>query len=217
MRSSRIFFASASASSAPASARINSRPLLVDAHAPFLSKIRSWLSPATTSGSLTLNTIDLSDRQGQGHGNVVVLRIENSEKRGSISGNMMLQLAEHIDALEKHEPTGIILAGTGPFFSSGLDLNMAKGLMNTSAMGAEMCAFMTDALNRLRASQAISVCVLNAPTLGGGMELVTATDFRIMRTSSSGDEGVPFVQSVHAKIGAAPGWGGGHAVNQHRW
>ena len=196
--------------SAVVSISARAQPLLTDAHAPFLAKIRDWLSPSTTSGSLSLSAIKLtpdSEHTTKRNGHVVVLRIENEDKRGSISGNMMLQLAEHIDSLEQHEPTAIIMAGTGKFFSSGLDLNMAKGLVNTPEIGAEMCSFMTDALNRLRASSAISVCVLNAPALGGGMELITSTDFRIMR-EAEGDVDVPFVQSVHAKIGAAPGWGG---------
>eukprot|EP00605_Chrysophyceae_sp_TOSAG23-4_P002506 GSChrysophyteH1.ASY1.ANO1.2769.1 assembled CDS len=136
----------------------------------------------------------------------------------------MLQLAMHVDNLELEDedsqPTGIIIASTGDFFSSGLDLNLAKGLINTPEMGASMCSFMTDALNRIRSSNAISVCVISAPAIGGGMELVTTTDFRVMRTDApvtkDDDEEelrptvwpAPFIQSVHARIGAAPGWGG---------
>ena len=39
--------------------------------------------------------------------------------------------------------------------------------------------------------------------MGGGAELSTCTDFRIMRNSPSA-----YIKFVHARIGAAPGWGG---------
>ena len=68
---------------------------------------------------------------------------------------------------------------------------------------------MTDALNRLRGNPAISVSVVNSPALGGGMELITATDYRVMRGLDEKLEmPLPFIQSVHARIGASPGWGG---------
>ena len=43
--------------------------------------------------------------------------------------------------------------------------------------------------------------MINGPALGGGSELMTCTDFRLIYDSS-------FIQFVHSKIGAAPGWGG---------
>ena len=39
--------------------------------------------------------------------------------------------------------------------------------------------------------------------MGGGAELSTCTDFRIMMNSPSA-----YIKFVHARIGAAPGWGG---------
>lgn len=66
-----------------------------------------------------------------------------------------------------------------------------------------MSNFMTDALNTLRQCGLVSVCVINGPALGGGAELSTTCDFRVIANSSKS-----FVQFVHAKIGASPGWGG---------
>jgi ethylmalonyl-CoA/methylmalonyl-CoA decarboxylase len=195
------------------SARVCTEPLQQE-HAAFLSKVDSWLTDSTKSGSITLNRHTANE-------NVAILRINNPSKRGSISGNMMLDLAKHVDTLEQERPTAVIFASTGPFFSSGLDLNLAKGLVNTPEMGLSMCNFMTDALNRIRSNNSISVCVINSPALGGGMELITATDFRIMRGTPTDIEAAeedvtkddcPFIQSVHAKIGASPGWGGGQRL-----
>ena len=65
-----------------------------------------------------------------------------------------------------------------------------------------MCDFMSDALNKIRGCSAVSVCVINGPAVGGGSEIVSCTDFRIMS-----DADTAFIKSVHAKIGALPGWG----------
>ena len=105
-------------------------------HAVFLGKVQSWLTEDTKSGSLSLSKHPADDR-------VAVLQIDNPSKRGSISGNMMLELAAHIDTLESEwQPTAVIFASHGPFFSSGLDLNLAKGLINTPEMGAEVRTMM---------------------------------------------------------------------------
>ena len=63
-----------------------------------------------------------------------------------------------------------------------------------------MSLFMTEALNRIHNSPFISVSVISGPALGGGAELCTCTDFRVMSESA-------YVCFVHAKLGASPGWG----------
>jgi enoyl-CoA hydratase/carnithine racemase len=172
---------------------------LLDAHSSFLSVLRSHDAKMSSKGNVTLQIRQAGEQR------VAVLKILNESKRGSIDANMMLQLAEAVDSLESETepPVGLVLASHSNFFCSGLDLHLAKNCINTPAMGADMCAFMTDALNRLRNSPCISVTVISGPAIGGGSELVLCTDFRIMRSHPEN-----FVQSVHARIGAAPGWGG---------
>lgn len=155
--------------------------------------------------------------QSHGSGDFVVYEysgfieivINNPTRRNAISGRMMNQFAgivDHITTLQETDNSlvGLIIRGTGTeAFCAGADLNLAKEVVNTPVKGGLMSAFMTDALNRLRQSNLISVCCLNGPALGGGAELATTADFRIMPA----DEKV-FIQFVHAKIGASPGWGG---------
>lgn len=113
---------------------------------------------------------------------------------------------------------GIVLHGTGnKAFSSGADFKLVKTIINTPEKGRLMCEFMTDALERIRRLSLISVCVLNGSALGGGSELITATDYRLMVTNQTDNSDYRIVNSakndffiryVHATIGASPGWGG---------
>ncbi len=141
------------------------------------------------------------------HDRFAELIINNPTKRNAISGRMMLQFAQIIDDLVpvsssgiSDDRVGVILRGSGrDAFSAGADLNLVKDIVNTPQKGGLMSMFMTDALNRLYQSPLISVCVLNGPALGGGAELTTSCDFRIMPADNK-----VYVQFVHAKIGASP-------------
>jgi ethylmalonyl-CoA/methylmalonyl-CoA decarboxylase len=136
--------------------------------------------------------------------------IDNQTKRNSITGKMMFKLAHIVDDLVNDQNCGqgpmvaVVITGAGTeAFCSGADLTLAKEVLDTPAKGGLMSAFMTDALTRLRQSGLISLCSLNGPALGGGAEIATTCDFRIMPQDTS-----TYVQFVHAKIGACPGWGG---------
>ena len=175
---------------------------LVHKHAQFLEML-SGFDAAVPAGSLNLH-ID-----GNGFAE---LELDNVDKRGSMSATMMLQLAAHVDELTLDEGniTGLALRSRGKIFCSGLDLNLAKGLISTPERGGMMYDFMTDALNRIKQSPMVSVTVLQGSAIGGGLELATSTDYRVVvQKQSEVKEGKgPYIQSVHAKIGAAPGWGG---------
>lgn len=146
-------------------------------------------------------------------GKVVSISLNNPDKRNAISGKMMFELAIIIDTITDpsnlKDLVGLVLRGCGDeAFSAGADFSLVKNYVNSPSLGLLMGSFMTDALNRIRQCGLISVCVINGSALGGGAEITTACDFRIMRRPDSSSEKAPFVQFVHAKIGASPGWGG---------
>ena len=167
---------------------------LVHRHGKFLELISGFGG----SGSISLSLDDA------GYGELV---LDNAEKKGSMSAPMMLDLAANIDTLTHDEEgvTGLALRSTGSIFCAGLDLKLAKGLIDTGDKGAMMYNFMCDALWRLRSAPFVSVACLQGHAIGGGLELATATDYRIIVKKSDHE---PYLQSVHAKIGATPGWGG---------
>jgi ethylmalonyl-CoA/methylmalonyl-CoA decarboxylase len=165
---------------------------LTENHADFLSLVGEQ-----GNGSVLLDVI----------GNVALLSIENSSKRNAISGKIMHKLAHIVDyqmPLLPASVVAIVLRGAGnEAFCAGADFSLVKSLVNTPEKGVQMARFMTETLNRIRQSGLISVCVINGPALGGGAEITTACDFRLMV-----DREQNFIQFVHAKIGASPGWGG---------
>eukprot|EP01031_Cornospumella_fuschlensis_P035896 gene35896-43540_t len=129
---------------------------------------------------------------------------------------MMKDIAEIVDHLTLSEDmkssdcVAVILRSTGDdIFSSGADFGLASAVINSPDNGLLMSRFMTNALNRLRSSGYISVCAVTGSALGGGAELITTTDFRIMSSAKN-----HFVQFIHAKLGASPGWGGARRLTE---
>jgi len=174
------------------------KPPVLELHSQFVSLLRRH-APAAT-GKVVAKRVH--------GGKVNEIVFDNDNKRGAMDAAMMLQLGEIVDDLTQlphdEQTGGLVLRGTGVSFCAGLDLDLAKAALNSSEKGVLMSDYMTDVLNRIRDSSYVSVCVINGPAVGGGMELITATDYRLMIDSKRCK-----IQSVHARIGASPGWGGG--------
>ncbi|KAM4695246.1 ethylmalonyl-CoA decarboxylase isoform 2-T3 [Discoglossus pictus] len=114
---------------------------------------------------------------------------------------MMIDLEEHICDLEKwHNGKGIIVYGAENNFCSGSDLNAVKAISNPQD-GMMMCMLMQNTLTRLQRLPLISVALVQGKALGGGAELCTACDFRLMTETSE-------IRFVHKHMGLVPGWGG---------
>lgn len=149
-------------------------------------------------GQVTLNQIN--DK-------VAEVIISNPLKRNALSGKMIYELASILTDLMSPKYSniiGVILRGSEdpkPAFCAGLDFNLAKEVINTHERGLAMCDMMTDLFTRFKMSQLISIAYVHGPALGGGAELTTGCDIRIMTPSST-------IGFVHAKVGASPGFGG---------
>ena len=159
-------------------------------HQKFLSMVKHQ-----GEGKIYMNRLDC---------NVAEIVIDNPLKRGAISGKMMNDLARIVDELLEsgNEPIGLLLRGTSNSFCAGADFNLAASLLTAREGAIRMNNFMNYVLNSIRNSSMISVCMINGPALGGGAELTTTCDYRIIWTNAK-------VCFVHAKVGASPGWGGG--------
>ncbi|XP_076189673.1 ethylmalonyl-CoA decarboxylase isoform X2 [Aptenodytes patagonicus] len=114
---------------------------------------------------------------------------------------MMLELQERVTELENwKDGKGLIIHGAGNTFCSGSDLNAVKAISN-SQDGMNMCMFMQNTLTRLMRLPLISVALVQGKAVGGGAELTTACDFRLMTPGSE-------IRFVHKHMGLVPGWGG---------
>ncbi|MBN3305750.1 ECHD1 decarboxylase, partial [Amia calva] len=119
----------------------------------------------------------------------------------AFTGTMMIELEDRVDQLEEWtEGKGLIVQGADNTFCSGSDLNAVRAISNPQE-GMEMCMFMQNTLTRLQRLPLISVALVQGKALGGGAELTTACDFRLMTSGSQ-------IRFVHKHMGLVPGWGG---------
>uniref|UniRef100_UPI0037E99A5E ethylmalonyl-CoA decarboxylase n=1 Tax=Semicossyphus pulcher TaxID=241346 RepID=UPI0037E99A5E len=132
---------------------------------------------------------------------VAVLTVNNPSRMNAFSGSMMVDLEERVSELESWaDGKGLIVEGAAGTFCSGSDLNAVRAISNPQD-GMKMCMFMQNTLTRLLRLPLISVALVEGNALGGGAELVTACDFRLMASGS-------VIQFVHKHMGLVPGWGG---------
>ena len=100
----------------------------------------------------------------------------------------------------------VILHGKGGFFCSGGDLTTVKEI-DTHAGGRQMGIIMQNNMERFQNLPLITVAVVEGKAIGGGAELTTACDFRLMTPSAE-------IGFVHIRLGIAAGWGGGSRLVQ---
>ncbi|XP_006200094.1 ethylmalonyl-CoA decarboxylase [Vicugna pacos] len=140
------------------------------------------------------------DLQKEDNG-IGILTLNNPSKMNAFSGVMMLQLLEKVLELENWtEGKGLIVRGAKNTFSSGSDLNAVKAL-GTPEDGMALCMFMQNTLTRFVRLPLISVALVQGRALGGGAEITTACDFRLMTADSE-------IRFVHKEMGIIPSWGG---------
>ena len=134
---------------------------------------------------------------------IAVITLSSGGTRNAMSPGMMLHFADAVGTLETWSSgrgRGCILTGAGGTFSSGADLSSDTRLF-TPPYGAAMSALMSDATARLAALPLVSVAAVEGHAVGGGAELATACDFRVVTPTSK-------IQFAHAARGLIPGWGG---------
>ncbi|KAK3572423.1 hypothetical protein QTP86_032641 [Hemibagrus guttatus] len=140
------------------------------------------------------------DLQKQESG-IAVMTVNNPARMNAFSGSMMTELEERVCELENWtEGKGLIVRGAAGTFCSGSDLNAVRAISNPQD-GMKMCMFMQKTLTRLLRLPLISVALVEGKALGGGAELTTACDFRLMTSDA-------VIQFVHKHMGLVPGWGG---------
>uniref|UniRef100_A0A8D2PTK6 Ethylmalonyl-CoA decarboxylase n=1 Tax=Zosterops lateralis melanops TaxID=1220523 RepID=A0A8D2PTK6_ZOSLA len=137
-----------------------------------------------------------------------ILTLNNPKLMNAFTGTMMVELQERVTELENwKDGKGLIIHGASNTFCSGSDLNAVKELSN-SQDGMNMCMFMQNTLTRLMRLPLISVALVQGKAFGGGAELTTACDFRLMTPGSE-------IRFVHKHMGLVPGWGGAAAALGH--
>jgi len=145
-------------------------------------------------------SIDL-EKRSDGIGHII---INHPEKKNAISGSMMVDFADILDDLESwQEGVAVVLRSNAnqDVFCSGADKEGTLKKLKDKESGLKMVKFMHSNTTRLQRLPMLTVTLLDGKALGGGAELTTATDFRLVTERA-------MVMFVHGRMGLAPGWGG---------
>lgn len=135
---------------------------------------------------------------------VAKICLNNPRFKNAINVKMMLDLDEVTDKLSQWtECKGAIMYGADGNFCSGGDLKLAKK-MNKTLNAYAMAIYMGYVLDKFKKLPIITVAYIDGTgALGGGAEVTTACDYRLM-CNVSDSTGIGF---VHSKMGIVPAWG----------
>ena len=110
------------------------------------------------------------------------------------------------ELLGKKEVRCVLLVGTGDrFFAAGGDVVELTAVKTAEQINA-MADHARGVLDQIRNCAAPVIAVLNGDALGGGAELATSCDFRIMRKGSH-------IGYIQGRLAINSAWGGGADLN----
>ena len=114
----------------------------------------------------------------------------------------MKDLVEAVEKLESwNDGTALIISGSAGHFCAGLDFSLSRAEISTPESGHMMAELMGGLLHRLRQLPLLSVAAIDGAAIGGGAELATTCDWRVMSSKSK-------LRFVQASMGVSTGWGG---------
>jgi len=143
--------------------------------------------------------VDVEDRVG-------IVTINRPEARNALNRAVRRELPAAIDALEADDGVDVmILTGTDPAFSAGVDLKeFGSGTVSDSGEGfADMGARRDGRLpfrGALPPRTKLLIGAINGVAITGGFEVALACDFLVA------SERARFADT-HARVGVMPGWG----------
>lgn len=135
-------------------------------------------------------------------GGVAVVRLDHPAARSAVTFRMMIELAEIVVDLADFDGHAVVVASTDPAcFCAGGHLGELLAHLSDPGRAAAMARAMTAVLDGLRDLPPPTFAAVHALAVGGGAELATAADFRVLAPTAS-------VHFVHTRLGVVPGWGG---------
>ncbi|KAI9204975.1 ClpP/crotonase-like domain-containing protein [Polychytrium aggregatum] len=155
------------------------------------------------------------------HPEIAIIELSNKGRKNAFSPSMMVQLSDIVDQLEHavnhgrspkpaqnaseglNKLIGVIVKGESDSFCSGFDLSCSTELVDPlqPEFGKQMSTLMHDTLQRFQKLPLISIAAVEGYAIGGGAELTTACDHRVVAKNA-------IVRFVQVKMGVVPGWGG---------
>lgn len=138
---------------------------------------------------------------------IATLTVDRPEVRNALDWKAMDAFSEAVEAAyHSQDLRALIITGGGDTFVSGGDL---KALSNYTKErhGLRLAVIMGKALERLRALPCPTIAAINGPARGGGAEIASACDQRVMAEGAD-------IGFVHARLGITTAWGGARYLLQ---
>lgn len=159
-----------------------------------LDALAAWLRELGGGGRVLLT------REGP----LAVLTLDHPEAANALSTRMMADLWGAVAELEQDSGLcALLLRGSGgQAFCAGSDLRVVRQFLDSPALARDLSRFMQEVTRRILQLPLVSVAVLEGPAVGGGAELATCCQHRILAEGAT-------VRFIHASLGLVPGWGGG--------
>lgn len=134
---------------------------------------------------------------------ILIIELNRPEVRNAINMGMVEELVQAFTKAESNTDIKVIVVrGAGDkAFSSGGDLIEFHSI-TTEAAALEMMQRVSQLLNLISSSSKLTISAINGYALGGGAELTTAFDIRIISDKAK----IGFIQST---LGITTAWGGG--------
>jgi enoyl-CoA hydratase len=124
-------------------------------------------------------------------GAALVVILDRPERRNALTPELLRGL-EDVLSSDHEDAAGIVVTGTDPAFSAGLDLGL---------LAADPTAFDGfDLVSWFQRPRIPVVAAVNGPAITGGMELALAADVRVASDRAS-------FRDTHTRVGVVPGWG----------
>ncbi|WP_328799738.1 enoyl-CoA hydratase/isomerase family protein [Sedimentimonas flavescens] len=130
------------------------------------------------------------------------LRLDNPAKMNAFTVEMLVQLAQHLEAIERDASIlAVLVTAEGEkVFCTGADIN-AWGDLSPAAFARHWVRDGHRIFDRLARLSKPTIAVLNGHAFGGGLELAAACDIRVMAPKAT-------LALPEAGVGIVPGWSG---------
>lgn len=134
---------------------------------------------------------------------ILTFTIDREEKRNAVNDEVMDGLKKVITYIQTHDDVRfLVITGAGEkSFCSGGDLSVFHAL-ETEEQAFGMLSKMGQILYELATLQVPTIALINGTAVGGGCEIATACDFRLVASHAK----CGFIQGT---LAITSGWGGG--------
>ncbi len=153
------------------------------------------------------------DRKGR----VAIVTMDRPEKQNAFDEAMFEALAQTARKLEAELPRAVVLTGAGEKafcagFDVGLDNPMAVKFLDAvnakdATLAGAMIGKMREAVDAFASLPVPLIAAVNGLAYGGGAELATRCDLRVMAPSAT-------ICFSEVKLGLMPDWGGGPCLKR---